>query len=143
MRIFLVCALLVLAFAPHDRAIAQDAVGMILELVGREDADFRSLGLEGIRHGAKGEDATRRFAALLADRTPERQVELLRALADRGDPAAIPAVTALLNASRDPAVRTAAIGALGATGGGAEVAVLGKSLAATDPERAAAKKREG
>jgi len=140
MRIFLVCALLVLAFAPHDRAIAQDAVGMILELVGREDADFRSLGLEGIRHGAKGEDATRRFAALLADRTPERQVELLRALADRGDPAAIPAVTALLNASRDPAVRTAAIGALGATGGGAEVAVLGKSLAATDPERAAAKR---
>jgi HEAT repeat protein len=140
MRIFLVCALLVLGCAPHDRAIAQDAVGMILELVGREDADFRSLGLEGIRHGAKSEDATRRFAALLADRMPERQVELLRALADRGDPAAIPAVTALLNASRDPAVRTAAIGVLGATGGGAEVAVLGKSLAATDPERAAAKR---
>jgi len=140
MRIFLVCALLVLAFAPLDRAIAQDAVGMILELVGREDVDFRSLGLEGIRHGAKGEDATRRFAALLADRTPERQVELLRALADRGDPAAIPAVKALLNASRDPAVRTAAIGVLGATGGGAEVAVLGKSLAATDPERAAARR---
>ena len=140
MRIVLLCTSLVIAAAPCDRAIAQDAVGMILDLVGREDADFRALGLDGIRHGAQGEDATRRFVALLADRTPERQVELLRALADRGDPAAIPAVRELLTASRDPAVRTAAIGVLGATGGGAEVAVLSESLTSPDPERAAAKR---
>jgi len=140
MRNILVVALLLLAAAPGHPAMAEDAVGMIVDLIGREDSEFRAVGLERIRHGARGADATRRFTALLADKPPERQVELLRALADRGDPAAIPGVTALLMASRDAGVRTAAIGVLGATGGGAEVAVLSQSLAATDPEGAAAKR---
>lgn len=140
MRFLLCFTALCLALAPLERAAAADAVATIIDLVGRDDADFRAIGLDRIRHAAKGEAATRQFAALLTKQPPERQVELLRALADRGDKAVIPAVTALLAAAKDPAVRSAAIATLGAVGGGTEVNVLTQSLAAGDPERAAAKR---
>jgi HEAT repeat protein len=140
MRFLLCSAALCLAFVAAERAAAADAVATIIELVGRDDADFRAIGLDRIRHAAKGEAATRQFAALLAKQPPERQIELLRALADRGDKAAIPAITATLAAATDPAARAAAVAALGVLGGGAEVAVLKQSLAAADPEKAAAKR---
>lgn len=140
MRFLLCSAALCLAPVFCELATAADTVAAVIELVGRDDADFRAIGLDRIRHAAKGEAATRQFADLLAKQPPERQVELLRALADRGDKAAIPAVTSLLTAAKDPAVRSAAIAVLGAVGGGAEVAVLKQSLASGDPERAAAKR---
>ena len=119
---------------------ADDAVAMVVDLVSRDDADFRAIGFDRISHAAKGEAATRAFADLLAKQKPERQVELLRALAERGDKAALPAITALLGQARDPAVRAAALTALGALGGGSEVGVIQQSLAAGDPERAAARR---
>jgi len=140
MRFLVCCATLCLAFVTAERTAAADAVATIIDLVGRDDAEFRAIGLDRIRHAAKGTEATQRFAALVAGQPAERQVELLRALADRGDQAAIPAVTSLLTAAKDPAVRSAAIATLGAAGGGAEVAVLKQSLMAGDPERAAAKR---
>lgn len=140
MRFLLCGAALCLAAASIERAAAADAVTTIVDLVGRDDAEFRAVGLDRIRHAAKGAEATQRFAALLANQPADRQVELLRALADRGDKAAIPAVAALLEAAKDPAVRSAAIAVLGAVGSGAEVAVLKQSLLAGDPERAAAKR---
>ena len=66
------------------------------------------------------------------------RVELVAALADRGDAAALPAVLALLQGSQDAILRAAAIDAIGGLGSGQEVAVLKRSLAAADPEKAAA-----
>lgn len=123
---------------PSGGARADDAVAMVVDLVTRDDAEFRAIGLERIRGGVKGEAATRAFAALVEKQPAARQVELVRALADRGDAAALPAIVALLGQSQDVAVRTAAITAVGALGGGGQVAVLVKSLAAGDPERTAA-----
>jgi HEAT repeat protein len=140
MRFLFCCTALCLAFVPAERAAAADAVATIIELVGRDDADFRAIGLDQIRHAAKGEAATRQFAALLAKQPADRQIELLRALSDRGDKAAIPAITAALAAAKDPPARAAAVAALGELGGGAEVTVLKQSLAAEDPERTAAKR---
>lgn len=140
MRFRLCSAALCLALVSFERATAADTVAAVIDLVGRDDADFRAIGLDRIRHAAKGEAATRQFANLLANQPAERQAELLRALADRGDKAAIPPIASTLAAAKDPAARAAAVVALGALGGGAEVALLTRSLAAADPEKAAARR---
>jgi HEAT repeat protein len=113
---------------------------MTIDFLARDDADFRAIGLERVRYGLKGEAATRQLTGLLSKLAPARQLELTAALADRGDRAALPAVTALLQASHEPAVRAAAIHAVGSLGGGPEVAALTRSLAAADPEKAAARR---
>ena len=132
-------ATIVLTSAAVSRA-ADDPVALTIELFSRDDADFRAIGLDRVRHGTTGEAATYRFAAEIARQSPERQVELVRALADRGDAAAIPAITALLLQAKDPAVRSAAVLALGTLGTQVEVAVLKRSLAAAEPEKAAARR---
>lgn len=132
-------ATIVLTSAAVSRA-ADDPVAMTIDLFSRDDADFRAIGLDRVRHGTKGEAATYRFAAEIAKQSPERQIELVRALADRGDAAAIPAITALLLHAKDPAVRSAAVLALGTLGSEVEVAVLKRSLAADEPERGAARR---
>lgn len=119
---------------------ADDPVAMTIDLLSRDDADFRAIGLDRVRHAAKGEAATSQFAALLSGQQSARQVELVRALSDRGDAAAIPAITALLVQSKEPQVRAAAVLALGAIGSQVEVAVLKRSLAAGEPEKGAARR---
>jgi len=133
-------AIALFAAAAGPASGAEDVVEMTVELVSRDDADFRAIGLDSIRHAAKGEAATGKFAALLAKLSAERQIELIGALGDRGDKAAIPAITALLVASQEPAVRAAAVQGLGVLGSGTEVAVLKRSLAAAEPEKSAARR---
>jgi hypothetical protein len=118
----------------------QEAVQMTIDFLTRDDADFRAIGLDRVRHGLKGEAATQQFAGLLSKLAPSRQLELTAALADRGDRAALPAVMALLHTSQEPAVRAAAVHTVGSLGGGPEVAALTRLLAAADPERAAARR---
>jgi hypothetical protein len=118
----------------------QDALQMTIDFLTRDDADFRAIGLDRVRHGLKGEAATQQFATLLSKLAPSRQLELTAALADRGDRTALPAVMALLHASQEPAVRAAAVQAVGSLGGGPEVSSLTRVLAAGDPERAAARR---
>jgi len=126
--------------AAADATAPQDAVQMTVDLLTRDDQSFRAIGLDRVRYGLKGEAATTQFTSLLSKLAPARQLELTAALADRGDRAALPAVLALLTATNEPAVRVAAIHAVGALGGGTDVAVLKTSLAAADPERAAARR---
>jgi HEAT repeat protein len=126
--------------AAADTAVPQDAVQMAIEFLGKDDQSFRAIGLDRVRYGLKGEAATVQFAGLLSTLAPARQAELTAALADRGDRAALPAVLALLVASKEPAVRAAAVSGLGALGSGKEVDVLKTSLAAADPEKAAARR---
>ena len=133
-------AIALFAAAAGPASGAEDVVEMTVELVSRDDADFRAIGLDSIRHAAKGEAATGKFAALLAKLSAERQIELIGAVGDRGDKAAIPAITALLVASQEPAVRAAAVQGLGVLGSGTEVAVLKRSLAAAEPEKSAARR---
>jgi hypothetical protein len=134
------CCCCTLQPATAAETAPQDAVQMTIDFITRDDADFRGIGLDRVRHGLRGEAATQQFAGLLSKLAPSRQLELTAALADRGDRAALPAVLALLAASQDEAVRAAAVHAMGSLGGGAEVATLTKSLAAADPEKAAARR---
>lgn len=123
-----------------DVTAPQDAVQMTIDFLAKDDQDVRAIGLDRVRYGLKGETATMQFAGLLSKLAPARQLELTAALADRGDRAALPAMLALLLAAKEPAVRAAAVGAVGTLGSGTEVAVLKTSLAAADPEKAAARR---
>ena len=126
--------------AAADATVPQDAVQMTIDFLTKDDQGFRAIGLDRVRYGLKGEAATKQFAGLLSKLAPARQLELTAALADRGDRAALPAALALLLATKEPAVRAAAIHAVGSLGSGTEVAVLKTSLTAADPEKAAARR---
>lgn len=125
------------AWAAEDSADA--SFQLVAGLLGDKDAQVRAVGLQYVRAAAKGETATRRFAAMLPNLSPNVQVELLGALADRGDRAARPQVLAML-ASREGPVRAAAVAALGPLGEAADVPALAAALAAAGTaEKAAAR----
>jgi HEAT repeat protein len=121
-------------------ATPSDAVAMTLHMISSTDADMRAIGLDRLRHGLRGSAATLKVAAVLSRLPPERQRELVRAFATRGDAAAIPAITALVLATPDAAVRAAALESLGGLGSGTEVALLEKWLAEGEPEKSAARR---
>lgn len=138
----IVCFVAALASAAASVAKDENAelVQMVVDLLGDKDKDLRAVGLEQVRTEAKGEAATKQFAAQLPKLAPEVQVGLLSALADRGDVAARPAVLELLSKSKDGPVRVAAIGALGSLGEPADTQRLVQLLAAdSKPEQAAAR----
>lgn len=110
-----------------------ELVQLVIGLVQDEDKDLRALGFEQVRTEAKGAGATSQFAALLPKLPPEAQAALLSALADRGDPAALPAVRDVLKTSRDEPVRVAAIAALGFLGEQDDVRCLLELLCAAVP----------
>jgi len=116
-----------------------DAVALAIGFMTSDDAELRAIGLDRLRHGLAGRETTSRVAALLATLPPPRQQELAAALATRGDAAAVPALAALVAMSEQPAVRAAALEALGRLGGGDDVPLLAAWLAKGDPERAAAR----
>ncbi len=58
-------------------AADDDAVDLILTLLADQDKEIRALALEQVRTEAKGEVATKKFAAKLASLPPAIQMELL------------------------------------------------------------------
>ena len=134
----LVCLLGSFPSAAQDE-LNEALVQMISDLVTEADQDMRALGFQQIREEAPGEAATKKFAELLPKLPPDGQAGLLEALGDRGDPAAHPAVLAMLN-GEEATVRAAALRALGALGGAADVPLLLKRAAeGSDLERNAAR----
>lgn len=81
-----------------------------------------------------GAELTPVFAGQLSSLAPAGQVLLLDALADRGDTAARPAAVIMLTKSEDPAVRLAAIKALGKLGDAMTVTMLAQVAAASQGE---------
>jgi HEAT repeat protein len=115
-----------------------DAVQMIVTLLHDKDKEVRALGLQQVREEAKGPAATRRFVAALPALPPAGQVELLDALADRGDNAARPALLEMQHSAEEQ-VRAAVLRALGPLGSAADVPLLVSALAAVgEPEKTAA-----
>jgi HEAT repeat protein len=114
---------------------------MVLDLLGEKDKDLRALGFDQVRTEVKGAAATREIAGRLSKLPDESQVGLLKALADRGDAAARPAVLELLTTSEVEPVRVAAIEALGAFGSVDDLPRIVDSLnSIVDGERRAAQR---
>jgi HEAT repeat protein len=122
------------------RAADEELVERIVKLLGDPDREFRAAALDQVRSSARGEAHTKTFAAQLPKLEPSAQASLVTALADRGDPAARPAVVELLSASQDEQVRAAALAALGEIGTTDDLPTLVKALSASSSaERHAAR----
>ncbi|HUV65065.1 MAG TPA: HEAT repeat domain-containing protein [Sedimentisphaerales bacterium] len=83
--------------------------------------------------GIEGEEATLSFARILSKLATEQQVLMIGALADRGDPLALPAIVEATGYS-NTAVRVTALKALGRFGDTSSVPVLLKCMAEDDSE---------
>lgn len=117
--------------ASADEKPSNELLQQIVKLIGDPDREFRAAGLDQIRIGVKGAAATELFAAQLSKLDADGQVALLKALADRRDASARPAVLELVNSNKDPVVRATAIAALGVLGGAGEIPVLINALSST------------
>jgi len=113
------------------------AMPLITEALTGADAEMQAIATSFVRE-TKGEAETKAFADLLPKLSPKGQVLLIGALADRGDAAALPAITAAVK-SEDAGVRVAALQALGQIGDAATIPLLvGIASAGQGPERQAA-----
>lgn len=121
---------------PSDAYLQQ-----IIKLLSDKDREFREAGLEQIRKSAKGEEATHLFAAQLSKLDANGQIALLRALADRGDSAARPAILKLTSSSSDLNVRAAAIAAIGILGNTDDISLLINALSAKSAVEQSAARR--
>jgi HEAT repeat protein len=122
-----------------EEAASEDQMQLIIQFVGDADRETRAIGLQFIREEVPGEAATKRFAGLLPDLGPEAKADLLEALGDRGDAAALPAVIESVQ-SPEAAVRAAGLKAIGSLGGVSEVPLLAEWAAAgSDLEKSAAR----
>ncbi|MCY2995694.1 MAG: HEAT repeat domain-containing protein [Planctomycetota bacterium] len=105
-------------------------VPLLVEQLRSPDKARLAIGLRVARELA-GREATTALAAELVRATPERQVRLIMALADRGDTTALSAVLAAAQSGTDE-VRSAAVRALGQLGNASCVPVLLEAAASTD-----------
>jgi len=107
-----------------------DGIPLLLEQLNASDKDFFGVGLTTARE-LPGTEATKALAAQLPKTAPERQPFVLLALADRHDPAAMPAVVECAK-SGAKVTRIAALGVLEHSGDQGCVPVL--LTAATDAD---------
>jgi HEAT repeat protein len=119
------------AFASEE---SQDsAIGIIIDILKSEDKTMHPAAISMIKD-IPGEEATKAFAKELPNLPAASQVQLLSALAERGDKAALPAVAEAANA-KDESVCLAALKALGQLGDASSVTFLAKIAASTKNEQ--------
>ena len=109
------------------KADPEAAMGSIRQLVLKEDERSAAFAMRFVREAGKPE-MTPKFVAMLDEATPGVQALLLQALAERGDPAALPAIRAR-TASGEANVRAASASALGVLGTTEDVPALLKLAA--------------
>lgn len=125
------CTMVLQAFASEQ---AQDsAIGIIIDILNSEDKTMHAAAISMIKD-IPGEEATKAFAKELPNLPALSQVQLLSALAERGDRAALPAVVEAANA-KDESVRLASLKALGQLGDASSVTLLAQTAASTKGEQ--------
>ena len=115
-----------------------DAVGIVLDILRSGDQEMQAVAIAMVKE-MSGTEVTEALAKELPKLSAASQVMLLSALSDRGDAAALPAVSAAAT-SEDASVRVAALRALGQLGGASSVELLAQAAAAAiGEERKAAR----
>ena len=115
-----------------------DAVGIVLDILKSDDQQMQSVAISMINE-MKGEEVTKALAAELPNLSVTSQVQLLAALGNRGDAAALPAVVDTVK-SGDESVRIAALNTLGQLGDVSCIDLLAKTAAnSSRQERKAAR----
>ena len=115
-----------------------DAVKIVLDILRSGDQEMQAVAIAMVKE-MSGTEVTEALAKELPKLSAASQVMLLSALSDRGDAAALPAVSTATK-SEDASVRIAALRALGQLGGASSVELLAQAAAAaTGEERKAAR----
>jgi len=121
-------SLAVVRTATADEA-NQEIINMVIDALKSDDPDMRA-GAIGIVREIPGPEVTQALARELPNLEASGQVQLLSALADRGDAGALPAVIEATK-SKAEAVRVAALKAIGQLGNAAIVPSLAQTAAKT------------
>ncbi len=106
-----------------------DAVGIILDILRSNDQQMQTVAISMVKD-LEGTEVTKALAKELPNLSATSQVQLLSALGDRGDSAALPAVIGALKAN-EQSVRIAALKALGQLGDALSVNLLARTAAST------------
>ncbi len=106
-----------------------DTIGIVINALKGEDESMQSMAISLIRD-MPGPEVTKVLAKELPNLSARGQMQLLSALADRGDRTALPAVIAAAKA-KDVSVRVAALKAIGDLGDASSVGLLAGTAAAT------------
>ncbi len=107
----------------------QDIIPIVIDALRSNDAEMQS-GVMGIVRSVPGPQFTKALVAELPKLSATGQVQLLSALGDRGDAAALPAVVEAAKA-QDESVRVAALRAVGQLGTAANIPLLAERAAVT------------
>lgn len=107
----------------------QDIIPIVIDALRSNDPEMQS-GVMGIARSIPGPEFTKALIAELPKLSAMAQVQLLSALGDRGDAAALPAVIAAGKA-QDESVRVAVLRAVGQLGTAANIPLLAERAAAT------------
>ncbi len=107
----------------------QDIIPIVIDALRSNDAEMQS-GVMGIVRSVPGTEFTKALIVELPKLSATGQVQLLSALGDRGDAAALPAVVEAAKA-QDESVRVAALRAVGQLGTAANIPLLAERAAAT------------
>jgi len=147
-RCALVCLAVAIAWSATQFVSAQDdanteganqeLIDFVVGLLNDDDKEMRAVGLEQVRTELKGAAATKQLLALLPKLNVDAQVGLLRALGDRGDVTALPALIEIIkDDGSDAAVKSAAVRSLGMLGNEADLPLLLELLADENTELSA------
>lgn len=117
--------------------VEDDPIGIVLDILKGDDQEMQAVAITMARDIA-GSEMTKALVEELPNLSAAIQVQLLSALGDRGDPAALPAVIAATKAP-DQSVRIAALKTLGQLGNASSVTGLAQRAAAStgDEQKAA------
>ena len=118
------CAVCPTAFAQQD-----DGIGIVLDILKSGDQDMQAVAIAMVKE-MPGTEVTKSLAKELPNLSATSQVQLLYALGERGDAAALPAVVTAVKA-KDESVRIAALKAVGQLGNASSVSLLAQTAAAT------------
>lgn len=119
------------AMVPTARSEEQQngVLDIVIDALKGNDESMQDMAIALVRD-MPGPEVTRVLAKELPNLSVKGQMQLLSALADRGDRTALPAVTAATKA-KDESVRVAALKALGSLGDASSVSLLAGTAAAT------------
>ncbi len=133
------CVLLAMAFAvvvPGVAAVVvagdeanQEIINQVIDALKSDDPEMQTGAITIVRE-IPGPEVTKALVQVLPKLPPAAQVQLLSALADRGDALALPAVVEAVK-SADESVRVAALKAVGQLGAAANVPLLAERAGTT------------
>jgi HEAT repeat protein len=118
------CAVCPTAFGQQD-----DGIGIVLDILKSGDQEMQAVAIAMVKE-MPGTEVTKALAKELPNLSAASQVQLLSALGDRRDAAALPAVVTAVK-SKDQSVRIAALKAVGQLGDASSVGLLAQTAAAT------------